>query len=99
MRDYRIGRLKGRFVVMWNETSGRRRYRLAADTPNEAEREARDLILRISAPEVRMTVAQIWDAYQIEMGERRLAAKLEQVGRNVLQELGHLSATQTTKDD
>ena len=33
MRDYRIGRLKGRWVVMWNEPDGRRRrYRLEADT-------------------------------------------------------------------
>lgn len=100
MRDYRIGRLKGRFVVMWNEDDGRRRrYRLSADTAKEAEREARDLILRISAPEAGMTVAQIWNAYQVEMGGRRQASKLAQTGRNVLPELGHLSATQITKDD
>ncbi|MCH2067728.1 MAG: site-specific integrase [Shimia sp.] len=68
-------------------------------TPKEAEREARDLILKISAPEAGMTVAQIWDAYQVEMGERRQAAKLAQVGKNILPELGHLSAAQVTKDD
>ena len=48
MRDYRIGRLKGRFVVMWNADSGkRRRYRLAAHTAKEAEREARDVIIKM----------------------------------------------------
>lgn len=100
MRDYRIGRLKGRFVVMWNEPDGaRRRYRLAADTPKEAEREARDLILQVDAPRSGMTIAQIWDAYQTEMGERRQAAKLAQTGRNVLPELGHLTAENITADD
>lgn len=100
MRDYRIGRLKGRFVVMWNEDDGRRRrYRLAAHSPKEAEREARDLILRISAPPAGMTVAQIWEAYQEEMSGRRQAAKLAQTGKNVLPEFGHLAATQITKDD
>ena len=100
MRDYRIGRLKGRFVVMWNEPDGaRRRYRLAADTLKEAEREARDLILQASAPQAGMTVAQIWAAYQAEMGERRQAAKLAQTGRNVLPELGHLTAENVTPDD
>ena len=88
MRDYRIGRLKGRFVVMWNEDDGRRRrYRLAAHSPKEAEREARDLILRISAPPAGMTVAQIWEAYQEEMSGRRQAAKLAQTGKNVLPEI------------
>lgn len=100
MRDYRIGRLKGRFVVMWNEPDGsRRRYRLAADTAKEAEREARDLILQTSAPTSGLTVAQIWEAYQVEMGERRQAAKLAQTGRNVLPEMGHMTAEHICDDD
>lgn len=99
MRDIRIGRLKGRFVVMWNEGGKRRRYRLAAHTAKEAEREARDLILRLQAPEAGMTVAQIWDAYQAEMQGRRQAAKLAQTGRNVLPEFGHLSTDQISLSD
>ncbi|WP_406646956.1 tyrosine-type recombinase/integrase [Aliisedimentitalea scapharcae] len=85
---------------MWNEDDGRRRrYRLEAHTAKEAEREARDLILRTTAPDVGMTVAQIWDAYQIEMGQRRQARKLDQTGKNVLPVFGHLAASQITKDD
>lgn len=100
MRDYRLGRLKGRWVVMWNEEDGkRRRYRLAAETRQDAEREARELILYAQAPETGVTVAQAWAAYQEDMGERRQASKLEQVGRNVLPFFGHLGVDQITVED
>ncbi|WP_394355397.1 tyrosine-type recombinase/integrase [Halocynthiibacter styelae] len=85
---------------MWNDSDGkRRRYRLAAHNAKEAEREARDIALKVSAPSKGMTVAQIWNAYQIEMGERRQAAKLAQTGKNVLPVLGHFAADQITKAD
>lgn len=100
MRDYRLGRLKGRWVVIWNEEDGRRRrYRLAAETRQLAEREARDLMLYADAPAVGVTVAQAWAAYQDDMGERRQAAKLEQVGKNILPVFGHLGAEQVTVED
>lgn len=100
MRYYRIGRLKGRFVVMWTEDTGRRRrYRLAADTAKEAEREARDLILQVDIPRSDKSVAQVWKAYQVEMGARRQATKLSQAGLNVLPVLGHLTAESLTIDD
>ncbi len=100
MRDIRIGRLKGRFVVIWNDDSGkRRRHRLAAHTAKEAEAEARDIVLRMSAPVGGVSVAQIWAAYQAEMGGRRQAAKLAQTGRNILPVMGHLSAERLTIKD
>ncbi|WP_456107208.1 tyrosine-type recombinase/integrase [Pseudooceanicola spongiae] len=100
MREYRIGRLNGRFVVTWNEPGGRRRrYRLDAHTPKEAEREARDLILGITAPATGMTVGQIWESYQIEVGGRRQASKMVQTGRNVLPDFRHLSPNQITIAD
>jgi integrase len=96
---YRIGRLKGRFVVMWDDGGTRRRYRLKAHTAKEAEREARDLILTKTAPKSGLTVAQIWESYRVEMQGRRQAAKLAQTGRNVLPHFGHLAAVQVTPDD
>lgn len=100
MLEYRIGRLKDRYVVVWYEQDGtRRRYRLEAQTAKEAEREARDVILGVSAPSSGMTVAQIWCAYQADMGERRQASKLAQVGLNVLPAFGHLAALQVSTDD
>ena len=100
MRDLRIGRLKERYVVMWNDDDGkRRRYRLAAHNAKDAEREARDIALKVTAPDKGMTVAQIWKAYQVEMGERRQASKLAQTGRNILPVLGHFAAEQIIKAD
>ena len=100
MREYRIGKLNGRFVVMWNESDGkRRRFRLAAHTPKEAEREARDLILSRTAPAQGTTVQQIWEAYQLEVEGRRQAAKMAQTGKNVLPDFGHLSAAHVTIED
>lgn len=100
MREYRIGRLKGRFVVMWNEDDGRRRrYRLEAHTAKEAEREARDLILSITAPAKGLTVQQVWEAYQVEVEGRRQAAKMAQTGKNVLPDFGHLAAEHVTIED
>jgi integrase len=100
MPDYRLGRLKGRFVVVWDDPDGRRRrHRLAADNPQDAAREARDLILRKTAPASTVTVAQLWNAYQNDLGTRRQAGKVGQTGRNVLPVFGHLSPGQITPED
>lgn len=99
MRQYRIGRLKGRFVVTWDDGGTRRRYRLDALTATEAEREARDLILRHRVQPERATVAQIWAAYQGAMAERRQGNKLTDAGKSVLPALGHLTPAQITIDD
>lgn len=100
MREYKIGRLKGRYVVTWRDDTGtRRRYRLAAQTAKDAEREARDVMIEASAPIVGVVVAQLWQAYQNEVSGRRQAAKLAQVGRNILPVFGHLTPSQITADD
>lgn len=100
MRDYRIGRLKGRFVVMWDDDDGaRRRYRLEAHTAKEAEREARDAIIKHTAPRQGVTVAQIWDAYKAEMQGRRQESKMEYAGRSLLPALGHLFPGHLTIED
>lgn len=100
MRDYRIGRLKGRFVVTFtDETGTRRRYRLSAETAKAAEREARDLMLEARAPVAGVTVQQIWDAYTADVEGRRQADKMRQVGRQVLPSFGHLSVSQVTAKD
>lgn len=100
MPDYRLGRLNGRFVVVWEEPDGRRRrHRIAADNPQEAAREARDLILRETTQTSSVTVAQLWAAYQTDLGTRRQAGKVAQTGRNVLPVFGHLSPNQITPED
>lgn len=100
MRDFRIGRLKGRFVVMWNDDDGRRRrYRLEAHTAKEAEREARNLIVSRTAPKTGVTVAQLWDAYRADRQGRAIAAKMAVTGKHILPVFGHLLPSQITADD
>lgn len=63
MRDYRIGRLKKRFVVTFTDKGDtRRRYRLSTVTAKAAEREARDLMMEARAPLAGITVQQVWGA-------------------------------------
>lgn len=100
MRDFRIGRLKGRFVVMWNDDDGtRRRYRLEAHTAKEAEREARSLIVQHTASTSGVTVAQLWDAYRKDRAGRQIDAKMGVTGKNILPVFGHLLPSQIAADD
>jgi len=64
--DYRLGRLKGQFVVVWEEGGRRRRYRLGALTPPEARVALQRFIRQHSrrdGPGQFLTVAEIWADY------------------------------------
>lgn len=85
---------------MWNDDDGaRRRYRLKADTAKEAEREARDLIVRQTATSAGLTVEQIWDAYRADKKGRKIDAKMAVTGKNILPVFGHLLPSQITAED
>lgn len=100
MQDYRIGRLNGRYTVEWTGPEGkRRRFRLAAHTAKEAESEARDRILKETASPRGIAVAQIWDAYKADLGERRQARKMNDMEKAVLPAFGHLTPDQITIAD
>lgn len=99
MREYKIGRLKGRYVVTWTEGGKRRRYRLDAHTAQDAERAARDLILSLQAPPGGLIVSQVWAAYQEAVAGRRQEIKLRDAGKHILPAMGHLRPEQLTTDD
>lgn len=99
MREYKIGRLKGRFVVTWGEDGKRRRYRLAASTAREADAEARDLILTATAPTTGITVADLWEAFRAERSGRPVAENMRHTGKALLPHFGHLRPDQITTDD
>ena len=67
MREYKIGKLNGRFVITWWKDGKRRRYRLNASTFADAKREAIDVIRKetVQAPSV-PTVKDLWAAYREE---------------------------------
>lgn len=100
MREYRIGRLNGRFVVTWDEGGKRRRFRLHAATVGEAHAEARSLLLAADAarPEG-LTVADLWAAYLDEKAGRSIATSMSYTGRSVLPWFGHFQPSQITTAD
>lgn len=100
MREYKIGRLNGRFVVTWHEENGqRRRYRLNASTGAEAEAEARDIVLARTAQISELTVEAIWSAYSETVVGRPVHESMIYIGRSVLPWFGALRPDQITPDD
>lgn len=60
----RIGRLGGRFVVMWNDADEtRRRYRLSATDKRAAEAEGRDVFRREIARPSGYLISDLWRLY------------------------------------
>lgn len=97
MRDYRIGRLKGKFVVTWiDETRTRRRYRLDADTLSAAQREAIDLIRRKTAPATGLTVADVWRGYCEDHAGRPATVTMGYTWKAIGPHFGHLRPDQIT---
>lgn len=69
MPDYRLGRLHGQFVVVWEEDGRRRRYRLRTREPREARAFLREFVKereRLERPETGLTVGEIWADYVAE---------------------------------
>jgi integrase len=99
MRDYRIGRLNGRFVVTWEQDGRRRRFRLAAATARQAEAEARDVILAATASPDGVTVAEIWEWFRAEREGRPVATNMHHTGKSVLPHFGALRPDQITTED
>lgn len=97
MRNFRIGRLKDRFVVTWlDERHVRRRHRLEADTLRDAEREALDVIKREAQPVLSSTVRDLWAAYIAHLGSRPTAETMGYTGKAVLAHFGALRPDQIT---
>ena len=100
MREYRIGRLQGRFVVTWTGADGRRRrYRLAAESARAADAEARDVIRAATLSRSVVTTADIWHAYRDDLGDRPTGKTMAYTGIPVLEHFGQLRPDQITADD
>src|SRR3990167_4424667 len=63
---YRLGHLKGQFVVVWEEDGRRRRYRLGTRDPREARSVLREFVKereRLERARTTQTIAEIWANY------------------------------------
>jgi integrase len=97
--EYRLGRLKGRFVVSWWEHGKRRRYRLKASRREDADREALDLIRRtIEAPREGVTVNDLWSAYCRDRQGRRVAEAMRHEWKALGPHFGHFRPDQVTAE-
>lgn len=66
MPDYRLGRLKGTFVVVFDDERGRHRYRLGTSNPAEARSRLREFAAerdRLVRPPNKLTIAEIYADY------------------------------------
>ncbi|UYV37067.1 tyrosine-type recombinase/integrase [Rhodobacteraceae bacterium D3-12] len=100
MQEYRIGRLNGRFVVVWYDEAGNRhRHRLEAETRERAEAEGRDVLLAQTAGKSELTVATIWKAYSETVVGRPVHESMEYTGRSVLPWFGAFRPDQISVQD
>lgn len=100
MQEYRIGRLKERFVVVWYDEDGcRHRHRLEADTRENAEAEGRDVLLAQTAGKSELTVTAIWKAYSETVVGRPVHESMEYTGRSVLPWFGAFRPDQISVQD
>jgi integrase len=76
MPQYRIGKLGGRFVLVWTDRDGkRRRYRLDARNAGAAAHEAPGLFAILNRPKGK-TVAEIWHGFIEDRAGRAIVATM-----------------------
>lgn len=97
MPDISIGRYKGGFCVYWWEDGKRRRFGLKARTRADAEPEALDIYRRETYRPDSLNVAQIWEAYREDLGERPTAKTMLYTGKSVLAHFGAYRPDQISK--
>jgi len=95
MPEYRLGRLKDRWVVTWWADGKRHRYRLDATTRAAAERGLADFT-RGLAVAAAPTVETLWSSYRKEKEGRRVAAAMKSEWKALGPHFGHLAPEHVT---
>lgn len=95
----KIGRLKGGLCVYWYENGKRVRYQLDARDRAAAEAEAIEVYRRVKyATRPRgQTIAEIWQAYKEDLGDRPTAKTMQYTGKAILPHFGHYRPEDVTK--
>jgi hypothetical protein len=75
MPSYRIGRLKGQFVIVFEQDGKRRRYRLRATDKSGAEHEAPGIYAELTRP-TGTTVGELWNAYLADRADRAIVSNM-----------------------
>lgn len=99
MSEYRIGRLKGRFVLTYHDNTGkRRRYRLSAADAGEAYRVAPGIFADLTAPRGGR-VEDLWKAYVAEKAGRAIVVTMEHTWKALRSRFGNMNSSSITVAD
>lgn len=96
IREYRLGRLRGKFCVVWYEDGRRHRRSLRTDDRGEAERRLRRFA---NAKPSITTVDWIWREYLHDKAGRPIATTMGYTGKAILPHFGQLDAEEITVGD
>lgn len=95
MREYRIGRLNGRYVVTWTgDDDKRRRFRLEARTLKAAEAEGLDVIRREHARPTGYVMSDLLELYRAEKDGRPIAETIRHTGKALMSHFGAMRPDQ-----
>lgn len=100
MPEISIGKLRGGLCVYWADEDGkRRRIQLKARTRAEAEAEAIEVFKRETyrSRPTGQTVAQMWEAYVDDLGDKPTAKTMKYTGKAVLPHFGAFLPENITK--
>lgn len=100
MPTYRIGKLKGRFVVNVYDDEGRRthRYRLDAADKSGAEREAPGVFAALTRPRG-STVADLWVGFKDDRAGRAILTTMEHTWKAIGPRFGAMAADGISIED
>lgn len=99
MPDWRITRLRGEFVLTWDDPAGiRRRYRLGTDDRQEAERRAPARYAELTRSSS-TTVADLWRGYETDMAGRAVVGTMKFTWRAMEKRFGPMEGEAITIDD
>lgn len=99
MPEWRITRLRGEYVLTWDDASGiRRRYRLGTDDRKEAERRAPARYAELTRP-LGKTVADLWTGYVQDMAGRAVVGTMRYTWKALQERFGPIEGDAITVAD
>lgn len=99
MPDYRIGRLKGRFVLVYKDRDGkRRRYRLIADDQGAARRIGAQVYAELTAPQGGK-VEDLWNAFVKDRAGRAIVQTMTHTWKALRIRFAAMDGSKITVED
>jgi integrase len=98
MFSYRIGRLKGQFVVVFEHEGKRRRFRLNATDASEARRLAPAIVAELTRPKG-TKVRELWAAYVADKAGRAIVGTMAHTWKALRERFGEMDAEAITVAD